>query len=100
MSLWTSIVYPQPMDVKWHNKQCLLRECTKCGVHKFPLHPQELTSIALVKWCIIGNEIVEISKDGGFKKVPKVLYHETPAKDLVKYLKPKLKKFLTHNFIN
>jgi len=27
-----------------------------------------------------------VSKDGSPKKVPKVLHHDTPAKDLVKYM--------------
>jgi hypothetical protein len=71
------------MDVKWHNNQSL-GKCTKCGVHKLPFYPQELTFNALVKWHNIGNEIVGISKDGGLKKVRKVLNHDTPAKDLVK----------------
>jgi hypothetical protein len=88
------------MDVKWHNNQSLLGKCVECGVHKLPFCLQELTFNALVKWRNIGNEIMGISKDGGLKKVPKVLYHDTLAKDLVKYMKPKLRKFLIHNFIN
>ncbi len=96
----TFVVYSEPMDVKWHNKQCILGECTKCRVHKLPLYPQELTFNALVKWRSSGNEIVGVSKDGGPKKVLKVLYHDTHAINLVKYMKPKLKKFLIHNFIN
>jgi hypothetical protein len=62
--------------------------------------PQELASDTLVKWWSIGNEIVGVSKNGGSKKVPKVLYHDTLAKDLVTYMKAKLTKFLIHNFIS
>jgi len=74
------------MDAKWHNKQCFLGKSTEYGVHKLPLYTQELISNALVKWHSIGNEIMGVSKDGSPKKVPKVLHHDTPAKDLVKYM--------------
>jgi hypothetical protein len=80
-------------------KNALLENYVQCGVHKLALCPTELTFTTLVKWRSIGNEVVGIAKDGGLKKMPKVLYHDTLARDLVKYMKLKLKKFLIHNFI-
>jgi hypothetical protein len=53
----------------------------------------------MVKWRSIGSEIVGVSKDGGLRKVPKVLYHDTPTKYLLMYMKLNQRKFLIHNFI-
>lgn len=61
--------------------------------------PRELVSNVMVKWCSIGSEVVGVSRDGGPRKVPKVLYHDTPTKDLLIYMKPNQRKFLIHNFI-
>jgi hypothetical protein len=88
------------MDAKWHIKQCFVGERVQCGVHKLALCPTELIFNALVKWHSISSGVVGVSKNKGPKKVLKVLYHDTPAKDLVRYMKPKLKKFLIDNFIS
>jgi hypothetical protein len=45
------------------------------------------------------SEVVGVSRDGGPRKVPKVLYYDTPIRNLLICMKPKLRKFLIHNFI-
>jgi hypothetical protein len=44
--------------------------------------------------------LVGKNEDGQDKKAPSVDFKETPARDLVSYLKPKLAKFITHNFLS
>ncbi len=68
-------------------RNALLENYVQCGVHKLDLCPTKLTSTTLVKWRSIGNQVVGIPKYGGLNKVPKVLYHDTYARDLVKYMK-------------
>ena len=39
------------------------------------------------------------TKDRNDKKVPQVEYMESTPRDFIEYLKPKLKEFITHNFV-
>jgi hypothetical protein len=59
---------------------------------------RELVFDVLVKWRNVGSQVVGVSRDGGRRKVPKVLYHDTPVKDLLIYMKPKPRNFFIQNF--
>jgi hypothetical protein len=37
--------------------------------------------------------------DGREKKVLRLVYNETPPRELIDYLRPKIKEFVVHNFI-
>ncbi len=63
------------------------------------LCPHELFSNMLVKWKSIGYDVVGQTFNGRNKKAPKVLYNETPPRELISYFKPRLQSFVTHNFI-
>jgi hypothetical protein len=44
----------------------------------------------LVKWKSIGYEVVGMSEDGNPKKAVTMEYRESPPRELIAYLKPKL----------
>ncbi len=76
--------------MQWHNQACLMGECRFCGVQNFNLCPQALFSNMLVKWRNIGYDVVGHTANGKNKKAHKVLYNETPPRELISYLKPRL----------
>jgi hypothetical protein len=39
---WTSILCPKPTLAKWHFKQCLMGECSHCGIHTLKVYLNEL----------------------------------------------------------
>jgi hypothetical protein len=69
-------------------------------VNFLKLCPVELESDHVISWKCISYVLVGKNEDGQDKKAPSVDFKETPARDLVSYLKPKLAKFITHNFLS
>lgn len=98
-NLWTTILCPQPMWSKWFKRECLMGECNLCGIKNLQFCPIELTTNRTVKWRRISHIVVGKTKDGNDKKVPQVEYMESTPRDFIEYLKPKLKEFITHNFV-
>lgn len=99
-SLWTTILCPQPMWSKWFKRECLMGECNLCGIKNLQFCRRELTTDRTVKWRRISHVVVGKTKDGNDKKVPQVEYMESTPRDFIEYLKPKLKEFITHNFVS
>jgi hypothetical protein len=64
-------------------------ECRLYGIQNLNLCLHELSLNMLVKWKNIGYDVGQ-TFDGRDKKAPKVLYNETPPKELISYLKPRL----------
>jgi hypothetical protein len=50
------------------------------------------------QWRNIGYKIIGKTSDGWDKKVNKVMYNTKPL-ELIEYFKPRLLKFVVHNFI-
>jgi hypothetical protein len=74
--------------------------CNNCGIDTLKICLNEMNMIELVKWRRITQVVVGKSKDGSDKKSPKVEYMETPPSVMIEYMKPKLRYFVTHNFIS
>jgi hypothetical protein len=52
-----------------------------------------------VKWKSIGYKLVGTTEDGNPKKAVTKEYRESPPRELIAYLKPKLQTFVLHNYI-
>lgn len=63
------------------------------------LYLVELESDEVIPSKYISYVLVGKNKDGQDKKAPSVEFKQTPARDLIAYLKPKLTEFITHNFL-
>lgn len=96
----TFILCPKLALVEWHSKQCLMGECSHCGVHTLKVCPNELEIDQIIHKQNIGYKIVGQIKDGRDQKASKVEYHDTHSSELIQYLKPHLKAFVFHNFIS
>jgi hypothetical protein len=71
-----------------------------CGVETLHLCPEELILENVIKWKNIGYDVVGQTPEGKEKKTLKVFYHETPLRELISNLKPRLQSFMTHNFVS
>jgi hypothetical protein len=56
--LWSFVLCPISPNSLWHKRECLLGECSRCGVNVLNICPLELQSDHLVKWKSIGYEII------------------------------------------
>jgi hypothetical protein len=98
-NLWTSILCEKPELSMWHKRQCLMGTCADCGLELLKLCLLELGSNKLMKWKRIGYKVVGIAEDGVPRKAVTLEYQETPARELVEYLKPKLTTFVLYNYV-
>jgi hypothetical protein len=73
-------------------------ECENCGIQQFKVCDQEYATEQKVQWWQIGSEVVEKTRDGRDKKVPRVMFQETALRELITYLRPKMEEFTVHNF--
>jgi hypothetical protein len=100
--LWMECVCPKGELDQWHNLACLMGECEYCGVKLLQICPQEhsASSSALVKWKCFEYNVVGVHEDSGRpKKCIKEAFKETTPGEFIMYLKPKIERFVTHNFI-
>lgn len=97
--LWSSVPCQKGDFDVWYKRECLLGDCSRCGVQNLRICPCECTSEKLVKWKRTGYEVIGVGEDGKPKKAIKMIYCETKPFDLIQYLKPKLSQFILHNFI-
>jgi hypothetical protein len=98
-NLWTSILCEKLELSMWHKRHYLMETCTDCGLELLKLCTLELGSNKLVKWKRIGYKVVRTTEDGVPRKAVTLEYQETPARELVEYLKPKLTVFVLHNHV-
>jgi hypothetical protein len=94
------VVCLKPIASMWHNQACLMGEFGFCGVEILHLCPEELILENVIKWKNIGYDVVGQTPEGKEKKTLKVFYHETPFRELISNLKPRLQSFMTHNFVS
>jgi hypothetical protein len=83
----------------WFKKMCLMGKYDLCGVEKLKLSSMEIDSNETILWKCISHIVVGKNDEGQDKKAPLVEYNETPTRDLISYMKPKLTEFISHNFI-
>ena len=96
--LWSSVLCDKDELACWHQRGCLLGDCSHCGVETLKVCPVEASSDILIKWRSIGQEVVGYTDEGKEKKAACVEYHETQPRALLDYLKPRLKTFIAHNY--
>jgi hypothetical protein len=77
-----------------------METCDSCGIQKLQFYPTELSTDLLIKWRRVSYVVVGKNRSEGEKKVPQLQYMETPPRVLIEYLKPKLVKYVLHNFIS
>jgi hypothetical protein len=53
----------------------------------------------MVKWKSIGYKIIGMTEEGNPQKASVLEYRETLPRELIEYLKPKLRAFVLHNYI-
>lgn len=97
--LWQSLLCAKEPLSPWFKRDCLMGQCDQCGVKNLKLCPVELQSDQTISWRCIQYIVVGKNDEGQDKKSPSVQYMETPARELITYLKPKLTEFIVHNFI-
>lgn len=96
--LWSSVLCDKEEFACWHRRECLLGDCSHCGVDTLKICPIEANSDRMIKWKSIGQEVVGYTEEGKEKKAACVEYHETQPHALIDYLKPCLKTFILHNY--
>ena len=91
---------PVEGDNKFHNITCLKRECSECGVEKFPLLPQETASERNVKWKRYDYlPTGKLGADGNEIKKISLVSKETTPKELFDYFYKLLGPFPYHSFL-
>ncbi len=100
IEFWTFVLCPKLVLTKWHFRQCLMVECSHCGVHTLKVYLNELETDEIIHQRNIGYKVVGQIKDGRDRKASRVRYHDTHPNELIQYLKPHLKVFVLHNFIS
>ena len=98
-ALWTSILCPIDEFSMWHKRDCLMGNCVDCGLQLLRVCPLELSSEKMVKWKSIGYKTVGTTEEGNPRKASMLEYRETVPRELIEYLKPKLRAFVLHNYI-
>ena len=99
--LWLQVVCPKLETEVWHNYDCLMGNCIACGVHILPLCPGEVDGgdTTIVKWRCFRSEVIGTTDSGQPLKKIKEVYMETSAREFLEFLRPKLTKFVSHNFV-
>jgi hypothetical protein len=98
-NLWTSILCEKDEFQMWHRQDCLMGNCTNCGVSFLKVCAQEMTSEMLIKWKNISYKMVGTTDDENPRKASTLQYRETPAYEFFHYLWPKLESFVLHNYV-
>jgi hypothetical protein len=98
-NLWTSILCEKPELSMWQKRHCLMGTCADYGLELLKLCQLELGSDKLVKWKRIRYKVFGTTEDGVPRKAVTLEYQESPACELVEYLKPKLTAFVLHNYV-
>lgn len=75
--------------------------CNACGVGILPLCPVEVQGRpdVTVKWRCFQNEVVGATEDGQAKKKIQEVFKQTSVSEFLDFLRPKLAKFVAHNFV-
>jgi hypothetical protein len=78
---------------------CLMGDCISCGIETLKVCPiEETESIKIVQWQRYANVVAGQKDSGEDWKVTQLQYMDTPTLELLEYLYPRLKDFVTYNF--
>lgn len=99
--LWLEVVCPKLETEEWHKYSCLMGTCDACGVKDSLFCPGEIEGIdsAAVSWRCFRSEVIGTTDDGQEKKKIKEVFMQTSTKEFLEYLRPKLARFVVHNFV-
>jgi hypothetical protein len=98
-SLCSAILCPKDGFEIFYQCDYIFSQCANCGVEKLKVYPYEQNlDLGVLPWCKI-SYVVGKTSDGWNKKVSRVEYYETTPREMIEYLKPKLKEFVIHNFV-
>jgi hypothetical protein len=94
-----SILCAKDETTEFHKRGCIMGDYLRCKIELLDIYPHELTTERHTQCHNIGHEMVGKSANGQDKKISKVIYNDTTPLELIQYLKPRLSKFVVHNFI-
>lgn len=94
------ILYPKSETKKFHKLGCIKGYYNNCGISKLQFYLREMdpNNEMLDPWKRFENVYVGQSDDGGDRHVTWLQCKMTPPYEFVAYIKPKLTKFVVHNF--
>lgn len=100
-ALWQAIVCDKMDDELWHQYDCLMGLCTRCGVSKLKFSPLKLhpPDGYVLSWKCFEKTIVGQGDDGQPKKRIREVFKKTLVPEFLDYFLPNLTKFVTHNFV-
>ncbi len=99
-TLWNSILCPKPEGDDWHKRDCLMGECNLCGIKTLKIRPiKQVQSTWTMQWQIYVKVVVGQKDNGDARKVIQFQYMDNGTPKFMDYLCPRLKNFVTHNFI-
>jgi hypothetical protein len=100
ISMWTWILCAKEDNVEFHRRSCIIGDCHSWGIELLKVCLKELCINKKTQWRSVGHEVAGKFFEGWEKKVSRLLYNDTTPFELIKYLKPRLSKFVVHNFIS
>jgi hypothetical protein len=101
INMWNSIRCPLEPNFIWHNLVCLKGKCLDCGTNMLMTCPfKEDKHLALhMQWKCYELMVHGKTRVGKDNKVLQLRYKETTTKMFLDYLRPKLKRFVLHNYV-
>jgi hypothetical protein len=100
--MWNSILCTLEPDYIWHNPACLKGECPNCGINMLmtcPFEEDKYHALCMQWKCyeLVVHGKTQVGKDN---KIVQLQYKETATKLFLDYLRPKLKRFVIHNYVS
>jgi hypothetical protein len=92
---------PKLVGVEWHKQDYLMGDCLSCGINTLKVYPtEELHCVSkMVQWQWYSKVVIGQKDNDDDQKVTQLQYMDTPTSKLLDYPHPKLKEFVTHNFV-
>jgi hypothetical protein len=83
---------------EWHNLNCVKELCDNCRIHLLPVCQQELdvANTKLMDWKRFEMVLAGKTRKGEPKKVVRLEYKTTMAREFLEYAAPKLMPFILH----
>lgn len=96
--LWEQSLCPRPDGSDWHSLKCVRGECSRCGFHLIPLCDMEFDAgnQSQLEWRRFEMVTAGVSKEGNPKKVVRLEYKHTKAREFLEYAASKMPTFVLH----
>jgi hypothetical protein len=101
INMWMSVLCPISEESTFHSLKCLEGKCDNCGIDMLITCPieEEKSNNKLMTWKCCEKFIHGRTRERANNKVLKLQYKETTVAKFLSYTKPKLRKFILHNFV-